>query len=874
MNSCFLRLYLKLVNSLRTKILLLFLAAGLLCMMLLPGCSSNQNTVTANIYHNATAHYNGYFYALEKTLEVEKVVLKSLDDDPNQILRLFPKLDTTLAKSYAKDTEEIIKMASISIQRHPNSQWVDDNYIQVGLARLYSCDYQNAIQTFKYVNTKSPDPNSRHIALLHLLRTFIEQGDYERAEEVYLFLEKERLNKSNRKNLYLAKAYFYQLRNDYDNMVRNLTSADSLLTKKDRKGRIYFIVGQVYQKLGFGSEAYNYYRKCLGTNPDYEIDFYARLNMAQVARLDDKGDVRTIRKQFNKLLTDAKNSEFKDKIYYEMGEFERKQGNVNEAIDNYKLSAHAGTNKRIQGSSFLRAGQLYFDSLKKYSLAKSYYDSAINSLPKEFEGYSSIKKRQEVLGDFVTYTETIAWQDSLLMMAAMDSSTLRARLDSVFASRKQAEELAKKKKKKLENRSGGNSSNNPFFNQESTSTTDWYFGNLSAVGIGQTEFQRIWGNIPLEDNWRRSIKTATVTASTAKTEVETNGKETDVTDAKSEKVIDEAGKVFAQLPQTDKQKQDALTKIEEAYFKLGDLYYFQLEEKENASQSYQKLLTRFPESDYEPEVLYKLYLINRENDELVAQQFAQRLKDEHPNSTFTRILLNPDYLKETSVAAEKQKLIYKDAYTDYELGNLRASQEKIKQALQVGETAFTPQLQLLQILITGKTEDIAKYQYELGEFIKKYPDVTIKPYAEQLLTASKSLQEKIEKSRGIRFVLADNDPHYFVTVYKFGDKIAAPVSDAIEKFNEVRFKDKKLKSTNLIFNEEYAITFVIGLANREEAVNYFDSFNSQAALLKPFSSYKFYNFVITKVNFDLFYRTKALDEYLTFFDRNYKKENQ
>lgn len=874
MNDCFLRLYFKLTYSLRSPILFMFFVAGLSGLTLWSGCSSNQNTLTANLYHNTTARYNGYFYALEKTREVEKTILKSLDDDPNQILRLFPKLDTTLAKSYAKDTEEIIKMASISIQRHPNSQWVDDDYVQVGLARLYSCDFQNAIQTFKFVNTKSRDPDTRHIALLHLLRTFIEQGDYERAEEVFLFLEKEKLNKDNKKRLYLGKAYFYQLRGDYDNMVRNLTSADTLLTKKDRKGRIYFIVGQVYQKLGFGSEAYNYYRKCLGTNPDYEIDFYARLNMAQVARLDNKGDVRTIRKQFNKLLTDTKNVEFRDKIYYEMGEFERKQGNVPEAIENYKLSAHAGKNKRIQGSSFLRTGQLYFDSLKKYSLAKAYYDSAINSLPKEFEDYTSIKKRQEVLGDFVKYTETIAWQDSLLLMSSMDSLSLRKQLDSVFASRKKAEEQNKKKKKRSEGNGGGNSGSNPFFNQESTSTTDWYFGNLSAVALGQTEFQRIWGSIPLEDNWRRSNKTATVTASTESATATKKGEDAESVESKTSKPVDEAGKIFAQLPHTEKQKKEALGKIEEAFFKLGDLYYFQLGEKDNASQTYQTLLSRFPDSDYEPEILYKLYLIAKEKNDETEQQYVQRLKNEHPNSTFTRILLNPDYLKETSVAAEKQKLIYKEAYTDYQSGNLRASQEKIKQALLLGETAFTPQLHLLQILITGKTEDIARYQYELGEFIKKYPDVTVKPYAEQLLAASKSLQEKIEKSRGIRFVIANEDPHYFVVIYKITDKIATAASDAVESFNDSRFKEKKLKSTNLIFNEEFAITFVIGLSSREEAMTYFDLFNLQAATGKPFSNYNFHNFVITKNNFDLFYRTKALDEYLTFFDRNYKKENQ
>jgi tetratricopeptide (TPR) repeat protein len=141
-------------------------------------------------------------------------------------------------------------------------------------------------------------------------------------------------------------------------MVRNLTKADSLLVKTDRKGRIYFIIGQVYQKLGFNSEAYNYYRKCIGTSPEYEIDFYARLNMAQVARLDDKKDIKQLRAQFIKMLSDLKNQEFKDKIYYELGEFERKQGNITEAIDNYKFSAHAGNNKRIQGSAFLRIGKL------------------------------------------------------------------------------------------------------------------------------------------------------------------------------------------------------------------------------------------------------------------------------------------------------------------------------------------------------------------------------------------------------------------------------------------------------------------------------------------------------------------------------------
>jgi len=827
------------------------------------------------VFHNVTAHFNGYYYALEKTHEVEAVILKNLDDDHNMILRLFPKLDTTFAKSYEKDTEEIIKMASISIQRHPNSKWVDDNYIQVGLARLYNCDFQNATQTFKYVNTKSSNKDVRHVALLHLARTFTENTEFDKAEEAFRFLEKEELNKVNRKNLYLEKAYHYQVRDDYDNMVRNLTLADSLLDRSDRKGRIYFIVGQVYQKLGFGSEAYNYYRKCLSTNPEYEIDFYARLNMAQVARLDDSQDVKVIRKQFLKLLADVKNQEFLDKIYFEFGEFERKQGHLIEAIDNYKQAAHAGKNKRIQGNSFLRIGEINFDSLKKYNLAKAYYDSAIGALPKEFENYSNIKKRQEVLGEFVTYTETIQWQDSLLYLATLDSISVRNKLDSALAFKAKTTDTEKGKKKKKKNASYVNNSNqnNPFFQTETTTTSDWYFGNPSAVALGESEFQRIWGNIELADNWRRSNKSATVIEATDQI-LTTETNVTSNTTSEKVEVVDEVAKIFQLLPKTDKQKKEALAKIEEAYFKLGDLYFLKLDERENAFTSYEKLLERFPDTEYGAEVLYKLYLISREKNDGKADGFVSQLKIKYPNSTFTKVLINPDYLKETSVAAEKQKLIYKYAYAAYQANNLRESQEKINQALSLGETGFTSQLELLKILITGKTEDITKYQFELSEFLKKYPEGPLKAYAENLLASSKGFQEKVERARGIRFSNVPSDPHRFVLVYKNINKSSDKISEALEAFNKSSFREKKLNTTNLVFHDDYVITIVTDFPDRLSAVDYFDKFTTQVGGNKTFTSHKFDTFVITKNNFDLFYRTKALDEYLTFFDRNYKKENQ
>src|SRR5690606_25831375 len=122
--------------------------------------------------------------------------------------RLFPSFDSALAKGYDKEIQEAVKMASIAIQRHPNSKWVDDAYILVGKARLYSLDWGNAIQTFKYVNTRSDDRNAKHLAIINLIRTYVEHKEMNNAQAAIDFLEKARLNKTNRKKFLLEKAYY------------------------------------------------------------------------------------------------------------------------------------------------------------------------------------------------------------------------------------------------------------------------------------------------------------------------------------------------------------------------------------------------------------------------------------------------------------------------------------------------------------------------------------------------------------------------------------------------------------------------------------------------------------------------------------------
>ena len=845
-------------------------------------CSPERNTWTSKAYHNTTAHFNGYYYALAEIEKVEDIILTSHIDDYNRLLKIYPSFDSALAKGFEKEITEAIKMASIAIQRHPNSKWVDDAYILVGKARMYSLDWGNAVQTFKYVNTHSEDRDAKHLAIINLIHTYIEHREMNNARAAIDYLEKANLSKVNKKKFLLEKAYFFQLLDDYDQMVRNLTAADKLLKKKDRRGRIYFIIGQVYQRLGFEAEAYNYYKKCLSTNPEYEVDFYARLYMAQVTEISRNRDVNAARKSFRKLLKDSKNKEFQDKIYYEMGIFELKQDDVNGAIDFLNRSVRSGNNKRIQGEAYLKLGEIYYDTLKNYELSQAYYDSAISALPTDYDGYAAIKARQEILNEFVKHLKTVQWQDSLLSLASLDSAAIRIMVDSVVAAEQKLAEARKGKKKKRSNRVEITSGNSGIFNDSGEPNQvagEWYFDNPAAAGAGQSEFKRVWGDVKLEDNWRRSQR-----LSSSFTDNQSPNQNADAprggeqAAAEAAPAADPAVVAFTaldqQIPRTEEAKQAALAKIEEAYFYLGDIYNFKLQEKQNAVDVYTNLLERFPDSEYEPEVLYTLYLITKDIDPANAEAYATRLKEEHPTSTFTRILVNPDYLQESSQVAEQQKVLYSKAYKIFEGGHYDSAKTVVQQALVMGETSFNPSLELLQLLIIGKTEDISRYQYSLQEYIKTYPDTEQAQYAQKLLEASRQFEKDEEKKKGIEFSTQFDQPHYFVLVYKRSDDIAELTAASLEYFNESHFGQSNLKTSHLVLNDHLAITFVSNLNGKKAAVEYFQSFSENLPAIPDLGNHKFDNFVITKDNFDTFYRTKGLNEYLRFFEKNYQTKNQ
>jgi len=875
-----------------------FLLLGVIAMIM--GCSAEKTNVFSTTYHNTTARFNPYFMANEYLKEVETSIEQQHKDNYNKTLKVYPYFDTTSISGVKTQLDDCLKKSSKAIDWHKNSSMMNPSYILLGRALFYQGEYEKSITAFKIVNKNikkqkeesKRDANIRHEALAHLIRTYTDYGEENNAIAVGDFLRKETLSKDNQKKFYLNKAYLYQKRKNLDSMVRNLVSVAPLLKRKEGKAKTYFIIGQVYQKLGFDAEAYDNYTKCIKSNPPYELDFYAKLNRAQVFELSKTNDLKKIRKFYKKLLRDAKNKEFKDKIYYDMAEFEMKQGNLEDAIAKYKQSVAASvSNNRQKGFSYLRLGQVYYEQKKDYELAKSYYDSTVAVLPKDEENYLAIEERQKILADFVTQINTIQLQDSLLTLSTMDTLALTTYLDGVV---KKEQELAEKeriaaKKAKRKKGSGGTGrfsepdKENKVFasiaSDEESSVDSWYFYNTTATGQGQSEFVRRWGRRQLEDNWRRSNKETANVATTGDEPTikgeegsgEGEGEPKDVEAAANARKLE----LLGTIPFSEEAKTDANKLLEDAHYNLGKIYHFNLKEEPNAYHTFDTLLVRYDTTQYKPEVLYLMYLISKDLEKQNTESIKSQLLNDFPNTIYARVIKNPNYDAESKVASEKLQVLYKDAYAKYKNGQYSAANQLIKAGKQQhGINDFSDNLRLLEILVLGKTSDVFTYKHALTEFPKQFPESELLEYASSLLETMETFGAEKEAKNKKKYIKHFEQVHTFVLAYNFDTYGEKELPKKIDEFIKNQFEKDDLKTANMILTEKKSLIIIEQFKDKKSAMVFLTKFNGENSPLKDFNSLDFSNFVITKDNFDIFYKTKDIDNYLSFFKENYINDNQ
>lgn len=346
-----------------------------------------------------------------------------------------------------------------------------------------------------------------------------------------------------------------------------------------------------------------------------------------------------------------------------MAKFDLKQGLTQQSLADLRKSLNESKGNTIQqGYSYLMSGEVYYDKMQNYNLAKLYYDSAVSVLPKDHEGYKDISRRQKILTEFVKHYQVVQTEDSLQRMAAMGKEKLTAMLDAKFLAEQEKEEEERKEQVREERRKANLEANRkndapfaggselPSINMPGQSS--FYFSNAKAVSKGKKDFERLWGDRPLEDNWRRSKKQQTFddvgeTPAMAANE-SVDGADLDEDKAGSVEAAEDLQSTMAsarqnmikdylsKVPFTKQQIDASNDKLKVALYNLGKLYDQQLNEPKNAIITFEDLIGRFPDYEKNAEVLYFLYVLYGKQNSAKANLYKNRLLNEYPDSDFAR----------------------------------------------------------------------------------------------------------------------------------------------------------------------------------------------------------------------------------------------
>jgi len=811
-------------------------------------------------------------------------VEQALDDahpyNYNEILKIYPDIDSAVIESNKAKLDDAFTKASQLVDWHSASDYLDNGYLIVGKIRHLRGEFQLAIETLQYVNQISPDKQERHAALITLMRTYMDMGDMDRALQVSSFLESDQLSEENEADFRLTMAYFHQRQDNLQGIAQNLNEVSNKIKDKDERSRSKFILGQIYQKLGFNEEALDFYKSSLVGNPPYELTFYAKLNMQQVSAIGNPSSIEKIKKYYQSLLKDGKNTEYRGKIYYEMGEFELKQKHYTPALTNYLISVTVeNPDPNQQALSFLRAGQLYYNHFKDFELAKAYYDSTLTVLPKNANNYDAIKKRQGILTEFVTQLNIIQKNDSLLSLSLMNSVSLDAYVENFLIEKeKKAKAIAKQKKiDQSQQNLGLNSIDRGSANsqQGAGATGSWYFYNTAALSQGELDFQRVWGNRPLEDNWRRSSKQNVRNPNEINLASDDPLLAQDSPDKPQGKIdrSTEKAALIKSIPQTDSEKLKLHVEIQEAYYKLGNVYRFGLEQIDKAIGSYQTLVGNYPKAELRPEALFALYSIYGETDPSRSTDYKNQITSEYAETLMAKLLVNPDYLIEQEQRNQKLQKIYATAYYQFESGNYRQAEATLTNAFEsIEDVSFLPNAQLLLAIMKAKTENLFSYEQALNDFMEEYPSGELHDYAQNLVDGINPVKENIVRSEDFEYSEEFEQSHMISILFKTDEIDVDVLKKEVEGYNKAVLPNERLTVGKLDFDPTagQVILFINVFKTKEAALLYDRALKNALDNFDTLKGKEFDNFVISIDNFQMLYQSKKIEEYRIFYKRFYR----
>lgn len=895
-----------------TSNILFYLAA-----LIISGCAGTKPSIIKRAYHNLTAHYNGYFNGKVKHIAGVKQLEKAHVDNYDDIINVFKLGDAKQAQSIYSDMDEAIKKASVAIQRHEISKWVDDCYLLIGKSYFYKRDYEVAAQNFQYIITKfKPEPPKykflkylkqkplRHDALVGLSRSYIGSGNYDAAQSALdianselksypkkklmdLFKKKDKQENEQNKTQYKFKrklkselaatnAQYQILQRQYHLAATDLADAIKYTRKKHVKTRYIYILAQINQIIGNGEGAIKNYTRVIKRNPLYEMEFNAKINIAESYEASYSSSGKGIENILKKMIRDEKNKEYRDRLYFSLAGIAHKQNKLDDAIKYYKLSLETNiSNSKQKALSYLSLAKLYYN-VRDYRNSKTFYDSSAVSLPVAHPEYSTVIDVKSSLTELVKNLDIISMEDSLQYLASLTKEERDYIIDEMIT--KEIESKEKKQLLEVEKHQLLQDIENKRQNQGTEIGSSWYFYNPSLISLGYSEFKTRWGNREFGENWRRSDKRSIEPANTTEADLtsETDKKNT----VEQANITPTKQQYYANIPLSKEKLTKSHEKIIDALYGCGNIYREQLYNYPASITSFLEIIRRYPDNVYKLESYFNLYrLYDKISKYDSSQYYKQLLISKYPECEYAKILSDPDYLNVKNIEKSRLANFYEDTYFAYNNHqyDLVISRKLLADSL-FPVNNLASKFDYLKTLSIGKLYPVDTFEVSLKEIIAKYPATDVSEHAQQILNKLANLKNSLpadtsntDSTKGViqNFLYNPTLSHFYILSLKNNTDDLTKVKSTFSNHNTKFHSLESLKIASILFNDSTQFITVKEFPDADKAKAYFYEIQNSNEILKTLADNKFDQFIINSENFNIVFKEKLLDDYLIFYKKSY-----
>ncbi|HIA36664.1 MAG TPA: hypothetical protein EYN89_08060 [Flavobacteriales bacterium] len=482
------------------------------------------------------------------------------------------------------------------------------------------------------------------------------------------------------------------------------------------------------------------------------------------------------------------------------------------------------------------------------------------------------------------YLKIIAFEDSVQRLAGMSEKERNKAIKKII--NKVIEEERQKKQEEA----------SPRYNNSETkelmrsSGSQWYFYNPTALNFGYSEFEKKWGIRKLEDNWRRKNKSS---IDFSIEENEENEEEYDETDEEGYELtnIEVTGNLkdkktyLDHIPLTRQKMKESTNRIIEAYYSLGNVYKEFLMDDNESINSYEELMKRYPDNKYATSCYYHLYRLYMEKGNIAkSNYYKNKLIKQYPDSDYTKLIQNPDYVKQLLAEQNKVMKYYDKTYKAFKNNQFPLAINRCEKADSLfPKNKLRAKFAYLKALAIGKSQDINLFEAALKEVISNHPDDEVKIEAEKTLalinTVKTALSETENQPDSSKSSLIQNmysfdkrSKHYYViliadTVVEI-NKLKNEISDYNKKF----FSIINLNTENILLDLDQHLIMVKYFQDSDLGIDYYNSITVNIKAIPSLTEENYEGFIISEENFPILFREKQIEKYLSFFSANYLEE--